>query len=163
MLLFVHLSSFSSTFSQNQWWTKLAILWEVYSDWFAVSRNSSQNSARTWRNVRNDKCIAGVIVCSTRECQNVRSVIAYICISVQVWFLKNRHFRKIKSSVISNLDGRIRNYLGNYCRNDANQPTHLLTRLVRVAMCEKLQFPYPLCSHTRTYVSAFSRWTFYRH
>ncbi len=48
--------SFSSSFSQNQRWTKSVILWEVYSDWFAIS----QNSARTCRNARNDKCIASL-------------------------------------------------------------------------------------------------------
>ncbi len=51
--LFVHLSSFS----QNQRWMKSAILWDVYSDSFAISWNSSRNSARTCRNVKNDRCI----------------------------------------------------------------------------------------------------------
>ncbi len=51
-------ASFSSSFSQKQRWTKSAILWEAYSDWFAISWNSSRNSARTCRNARNDKCIA---------------------------------------------------------------------------------------------------------
>ncbi len=88
------------------------------------------------------------IVRPTRECRNVKSVITYICVSVQVRFLKNRHFLKIKSSVISNLDRLIRNYLGNYCRNDVKQPIHLLTRLVLATMCEKLPFPYPPCPHT---------------
>ncbi len=49
-------ASFSSSFLQNQRWTKSAILWEVYSDWFAISRNS----ARTCRNARNDKYIASL-------------------------------------------------------------------------------------------------------
>ncbi len=44
-------------FSQNQRWTKSVILWEVYSDWFAISRNSAQ----TCRNARNDKCRASFI------------------------------------------------------------------------------------------------------
>ncbi len=83
-----------------------------------------------------------------RECRNVRSVITYICISLQVRFLKHRYFWKIKSSVISNLDRRIRNYIGNYCRNDAKQPIRLLSRLVLATMCEKLPFPYPPCPHT---------------
>ncbi len=48
------MASFSSSFLQNQRCMKSAILWEVYSDWFAIS----QNSARTCRNARNDKCIA---------------------------------------------------------------------------------------------------------
>ncbi len=48
--------NFSSSFSQNQRWTKSAILWEVYRDWLAIS----QNSAQTCRNVRNDKCIANL-------------------------------------------------------------------------------------------------------
>ncbi len=88
---------------------------------------------------------------STRECRNVRSVITYICISVQVRFLKNRHFWKIKSRVISNLDRRIRNYY----RNDAKQPIiHLLTRLVLAIMCEQLPLPYPKCPHT---------WVTFRH
>ncbi len=47
-------TSFSSSFSQNQRWTKWAILWEVSSDWLAVLRNSSRNSARTCWNTRND-------------------------------------------------------------------------------------------------------------
>ncbi len=34
--------------------TKSVILWGVYSDWFAISRNSAQ----TYWNARNDKCIA---------------------------------------------------------------------------------------------------------
>ncbi len=49
-------ASFASSFSQNQRWTKSAILWElweVYSDWFAISRNS----ARTCRNARTDNCV----------------------------------------------------------------------------------------------------------
>ncbi len=50
--------SFSPSFSQHQRWSKLAILRDVHSDWFAISRNSSQNSAQTCRNARNDKCIA---------------------------------------------------------------------------------------------------------
>ncbi len=81
------------------------------------------------------------IVRSTRECRNVRSVITYIYKSVQVRFLKNLQFWKIESSVISHFDRRIRNYLGNYCRNDAKQPIHLLTRLIQAIVCEKLPFP----------------------
>ncbi len=50
------MTSFSSSFSQNQRWPKSVILWEVYSNWFAISRNS----ARTCQNTRNDKCIAGL-------------------------------------------------------------------------------------------------------
>ncbi len=30
----------------------------MYSDWCAISQNSSRNSARTYRIERNDKCIA---------------------------------------------------------------------------------------------------------
>ncbi len=82
---------------------------------------------------------------STRDCRNVWRVITYICISVQVRFLKNRHFWKIKSSVISSLDMRIRNYY----RNGVKQPIHLLTWLVLATMCEQLPFPYPSCPHTR--------------
>ncbi len=52
--------SFSSSFPQNQRWMKSVILWEAYSDWFAISRNS----ARTCRNVRNNKCIASFITIS---------------------------------------------------------------------------------------------------
>ncbi len=62
---------------------------------------------------------------SEQDYRNVRSVITYISISVQeVRFLKNHHFWKIKSSIITNLDRRIRNYLGNYYRNDTKQPIH---------------------------------------
>ncbi len=34
----------------------------MYSDWFAISQNSSRNSARTCRNARNDKGTASFIV-----------------------------------------------------------------------------------------------------
>ncbi len=54
--------SFSSSFSQNQRWMTSAILWEVYSDWFAISRNSSRNSAWTCQNARNNKCIARLMI-----------------------------------------------------------------------------------------------------
>ncbi len=53
-------TSFLSSFSQNQRWTKSAILWEVYSDWFATSRNSA-------RTCRNDKCIASFIIFLNRK------------------------------------------------------------------------------------------------
>ncbi len=58
-------ASFLSSFSWNQRWTKSVILREVYSDWFAISRNSSQNSAWTCRNTRNDKCIASFSLLAT--------------------------------------------------------------------------------------------------
>ncbi len=77
---------------------------------------------------------------------------------------KKSSFSENKSSVISNLDRRIRNYLGNYCRNDAKQPIHLLTRLVLAAMCKKLQFPYSPCPHTRiTFRHSLIEWTIVYH
>ncbi len=85
------------------------------------------------------QCMMCTIVRSMRECRNVRSVITYICISVQVRFLKNCNFWKIKSSIIS-IDRQIRNYLGNYCRNDAKQSIHPPTRLVLATMWENNRF-----------------------
>ncbi len=66
------MASFSSSFSQNQRWTKSTILWEVHSDWFAISWNSSRNSARTCRNTRNDKYIVSLRIkaCESRLAKN---------------------------------------------------------------------------------------------
>ncbi len=65
-------------------------------------------------------------------------------ISASQVFKKSLLFWKIKSSVILNLDRRIRNYN----RNDEKHPIYLLTWLVLATMCEQLPFPYSPCPHT---------------
>ncbi len=97
------------------------------------------------------------IVRSTRVCRNVRCVITYTCISLQVRFLKNRPFWKIKSSVISNLDRQIRNYY----KNGTKQPIHPLTRLGTCYNVWTITVSLPTMSPYSHFVSAFSRWMDY--
>ncbi len=61
-LMFRHSRQAISIFTKHQRWMESEILWEMYSDWFAISQNSSWNSAWTYRNTRNDKCIASLRV-----------------------------------------------------------------------------------------------------
>ncbi len=69
----------------------------MYSDWFAISWNSSQNSACTCWNTRNDKCIASL------RTLDYFLVKFELISSIEIWMCDCAYLLKFKSAGVGSI------------------------------------------------------------